>query len=354
MDNLRAPFQRPGLVLVPALDAPSAVPASPVAAAALAIVTPVFNDWESFGRLVRELDTVARELALPVHVIAVDDGSTAELVENPLGGFTPAHLAAVEVLHLQANFGHQRAIVIGLAECVRRGTFAQVVVMDSDGEDAPAELPRLLDAARGAPGTVVVASRAKRSEGLSFRTAYWFYKHAFRVLTGRQIDFGNFCVLPQSAARRIVYSPEAWNHFAATLVKSRLPLVRVATARQGRYAGESRMSRVSLVVHGLSAISVFVETVITRLLVVFGLTALASLAAAATAFALRFGTNLAIPGWATNVFGLSMLLFFQSATVLTLVLFSVLSSRSSVPFLAGAQASSLIARSLVLFRRTGS
>lgn len=335
-----------------ALDATTAATTAP-AAGALAIVTPVFNDWESFARLVRELDAVARELAMPVNVFAVDDGSTAELLENPLGGFAPAHLTLVEVLHLQANFGHQRAIVLGLSECVRRGGFDWIVVMDSDGEDAPADLARLLAAARGAPDNVVVASRAKRSEGPFFRTAYWFYKHAFRWLTGRQIDFGNFCVLPLAAARRIVYSPDAWNHFAATLVKSRLPLTRVATARQTRYAGESRMSKVSLVVHGLSAISVFVETVITRLLVVFGFTSLAALTAAIGAFVLRFGTNLAIPGWATNVFGLSVLLFFQSATVLTLVLFSVLSSRSSVPFLAGAQAQNLIARTAVLFRRAG-
>lgn len=320
-------------------------------ASALAIVTPVFNDWESFARLVRDLDGVAAGFGGSVHVLAVDDGSTVELLENPLGGFRPSNLASIEVLHLQANLGHQRAIVLGLAEAVRRGSFERIAVMDSDGEDAPADLARLFAASVAAPAQVIVASRAKRSEGPLFRVAYWFYKIAFRWLTGRQIDFGNFCVLPLAAARRIVYSPDSWNHFAAALVKSRLSLGRVATARQARYAGQSQMSKVSLVVHGLSAISVFVETVITRLLVVFGLTSLTALGAAVAALVLRFGTNLAIPGWATNVFGLSMLLFFQSATVLTLVLFSVLSSRSSVPFLPGAQATNLIARTAVLFRR---
>lgn len=323
----------------------------PTHTAAITIVTPVFNDWASFGRLVRELDGIAASLGRPVNVLAVDDGSTRPIAPDVLGGFRPEHLAGVEVLHLRSNLGHQRAIGLGVAECVRRGEAAQIVVMDCDGEDAPADVPRLLAAAAEQPAAVVVASRARRSEGLGFRTAYWFYKRAFRLLTGRQIDFGNFCVLPLAAARRLVFTPEAWNHLAAALVKSRLPLVRVATARQPRFAGKSTMGHVSLVVHGLSAISVFVETVITRLLVVFGFTALGAIATSLTAVVLRFGTNLAIPGWATNVFGLSILLLLQSATVLTLLLFSVLSSRSSVPFLVGAQAGTFIERSSVLFRR---
>lgn len=320
--------------------------------APLAIVTPVFNDWESFGRLVRELDAVAGALAGPVRVLAVDDGSTVPPPEAALREFAPAHLASVEVLQLRTNLGHQRALVIGLADCVQRGDGAAVLAMDSDGEDAPADVPRLLEAARAHPGRVVVASRAQRSEGIVFRAAYALYKVGFRLLTGRRIDFGNFCLLPADAARRLAFAPDAWNHLAAALVKSRLPLARVATARQARYAGASSMGTVSLVVHGLSAISVFVETVITRLLVVFGLTALAAVATSLTAVVLRFGTNLAIPGWATNVFGLSLLLFFQSATVLTLVLFSVLSTRSTAPFLAGAQAAAFVERRLVLFRRT--
>ena len=46
----------------------------------MVIVTPVYNDWESFHELLKRLDTMAaaqRDVAFDV--IAVDDGSTAPL-----------------------------------------------------------------------------------------------------------------------------------------------------------------------------------------------------------------------------------------------------------------------------------
>ena len=41
----------------------------------IAIVTPVYNDWDSFAILVEKLSRVAAENHLRIHMIAVDDGS---------------------------------------------------------------------------------------------------------------------------------------------------------------------------------------------------------------------------------------------------------------------------------------
>jgi hypothetical protein len=316
----------------------------------VAVVVPVFNDWESFGRLVDELDALVKGLAARLSVVAIDDGSLTQPPAASCGGWR--NLERVEMVRLRCNLGHQRAIAIGLAECARRGTFSHVVVMDSDGEDRPADIAALLAEAARRPDEIVVAYRARRSENASFRAGYLVYKLFFRLLTGRTIDFGNFSVLPMAAVRRLVFMPECWNHLAATIVKSRLPLARLATVRGTRYAGRSSMDHVALVVHGFSAFSVFIETAITRLLLFFGCTSLLAVAAAVVAIALRFGTNLAIPGWATNVFGLSMVVFFQSLTLAAVVLFSVLSSRSSVPFLVGRQGDDFVQERRDLFVRT--
>lgn len=224
--------------------------------------------------------------------------------------------------------------------------------MDAGGEDRPQDVKPLLEQAMACPGAIVVAHRAQRSEGPVFRAAYVLYKLKFRFLTGKVIDFGNFSVLPIAAVRRLVYMPECWNHLAATLVKSRLPLVRVPTARGNRYAGSSQMNLVSLVVHGFSAFSVFIETAITRLLLFFGGISVVAIAVALVAVVLRFGTDLAIPGWATNVFGLSMVLFFQSLTLAAVILFSVLSSRSTVPFQVGRQGEDFVGGRELLFAKT--
>ena len=76
-------------------------------------------------------------------VLVVDDCSPEQPGElfrlGPLKS-----LATVDVLPLRRNLGHQRAIAIGLAYVEQHIDNRCVVVMDSDGEDSPEDVPRLL------------------------------------------------------------------------------------------------------------------------------------------------------------------------------------------------------------------
>ena len=308
----------------------------------LAIIVPVFNDWLSFTLLLPDLDKVASDLALRVVVVVVDDGSPQGLDFSSLPVLQ--HITNVRMISLHCNLGHQRAIAVGLSLCVSGREFDDILVMDCDGEDAPVDIQNLLGARCKYPDTIVVASRSKRSEGLLFRICYSIYKRAFRWLTGESINFGNFCLIPEPAVRRLVHMAECWNHLAASIVKSRLPRTEVWTKRGVRYAGRSNMNLVSLVVHGCSAISVYSDTVLTRLFIVFTLTSFLAVGTCLTAIGLRLFTDKAIPGWATNVFGLSSLLFLQCVTVLTVLIFTNLSRRSSVQFIPASQSSIFVAR----------
>ncbi len=318
-------------------------------ARSLGIVIPVFNDWAALAVLVRKLDDLTASLPFPVTVMVVNDGSSRQ--PEALWEAPPLHLAAVELVTLSCNLGHQRAIATGLSEMVRRKAFSMILVMDSDGEDSPEDLVGMLQAADSEPSSIVVASRRKRSEGFVFQAFYSVYKIAFRWLTGREIDFGNFCLLPAEAARKLVHTPDCWNHLAAAIVKSCLPIVRVLTARGRRYGGKSSMNLVSLVVHGFSAISVFSDAVLTRLFLFVGLMCLAAVGSGLAAAFVRLFTDLAIPGWATNVLGLSVLLLAQSLTVLVVLVFSNLSNRSAIPFIPGFQSAAFISRITTLWAR---
>lgn len=271
--------------------------------ARLGIVTPVLDDWDSLRILIDAIGTTLAGSGVSVEILAVDDGSLHPF--DPAGVPLPADGAvrAVRVLHLAANLGHQRAIAVGLTEMARRNDLDAVVVMDSDGEDRPEDIVHLLEVARAEPGLIVMAQRAKRSESLTFRIAYRLYKLMFRSLTGRVIDFGNFSLLPMRAVRRLVHMPDLWNNLAAAILRCRLPYRAVPTARGQRYAGSSRMNLPALVIHGLSAMSVYTDVIFVRILaasVVFGgLTALGIVVATV----LRLATNLAVPGWATTVVG---------------------------------------------------
>jgi len=309
----------------------------------IAVVTPVFNDWMALDMLLSALEKVAAAARTQMHVIVVDDGSNE--TAGPWTGIRNFQwIKEVEVISLVCNLGHQRAIAVGLAIADQLDSFDGVIVIDSDGEDRPEDVPVLLDAAAEHPGHIICARRAKRSETLIFKACYQLYKLAFRLLSGSRIDFGNYCYVPSAALRSIVHNPNTWNHLAATIVRSRIPYQRISTERGNRYAGISSMNLVTLVLHGLSAISVYSDVALVRILVLMlSLCAFTSLGIVLT-FLYRFLTNLAIPGWATTVVGSLGILFLQSLIFAFISAFMLLGARSTKPVIPAIDASQYVLR----------
>lgn len=292
----------------------------------IAVVVPVFNDWESLERLLREIEGCG--LQQTVRVIVVDDFS----VEPRTPAFRPAPgspVREVEIVRLVCNLGHQRAIAVGLAVAAESEEVTTAVVMDADGEDLPGDIPALLAAAAAEPGTIICAQRAQRSESWSFKTFYVVYKLLFRLLTGKVIDFGNFCVLPRRALVSLVHNADTWNNLAAAVTRSRIPFRRLPTKRGRRYAGQSTMNLISLVLHGLSAVSVYGEVALVRILILMlslgGLTALGLVAV----LCLRLFTDLAIPGWASDVAGSLAGILVQSLVFSAVSIFMLLNGRNA-------------------------
>jgi len=295
----------------------------------LAIVTPVYNDWESFHELLERLDAVAGTLGdVGLDVIAVDDGSDLDLPSTFLDDVVLKNLQHVEVLRLACNLGHQRAIAIGLSEVDKRGRYAAAIVMDSDGEDRPEDIPRLLGALRENVGHVIVARRNRRSEGPLFRAFYVTYKALFRLLTGKRIAFGNFCVLPGQLVGRLVCMSEIWNNLAAAITRSRLPIHHCPTNRGVRYAGQTRMNMVGLFIHGLSAVSVYSDIAFTRALVFSAGLGVVTLAGIVVVMGIRLFTDFAIPGWASYMVGFLVVVLMQALMLSAGALFLLLTNRS--------------------------
>jgi hypothetical protein len=320
--------------------------------ASLAILIPNFNDWESLRLLLPELDRAMAGLEHQVFVLVVDDASTEPIPEGWPGQNFSA-LDSVEVLHLRSNQGHQRAIALGLYHVHEFTDAEAVVVMDGDGEDRPEDLPEMLRAfAAGAAGEVsevVFAARTKRMESLGFRLGYRAYRLVHYALTGVAVRVGNFSVVPRPALARLMAVPDLWNHYAASIYRARLPRRLVPLPRGRRLAGESKMNFVSLLIHGLSAMSVFSDQVSARLLTVaVGFAALATALIGVTA-GVRWFTDLAIPGWATFTVGLLLLVVIQLLSFATLFAFLIASRRSSVNFLLTRDAPYFILRKTVVY-----
>jgi hypothetical protein len=118
-----------------------------------------------------------------------------------------------------------------------------------------------------------------------------------------------------------------WNHYAATVIKTRVPFESIRTARAKRLAGESRMNFVALGVHGLSALSVFGEVIGVRL----GLAAGAGIVAAVLALiALVWQGPVAV---SVGLAGILIGLLLQTGAFLLLFVFLTLRGRNDLGFL---------------------
>ena len=288
----------------------------------LCVVVPVYNDWVSLKVLLGRLNEVAKTQATHLFVTVVDDGSI-EPMDDSIGDLTAlTSLLGIEVVHLAVNVGHQRAIAIGLCVAVEDHNPDAALVMDGDGEDPPESISTLLKNAEGRKDFCIVAQRRRRMEKISFKLSYLLYKGVFRLLTGKEISFGNFSLTSRGYLRRLVMISELWNNLPAAILRSRLPVDKVPTDRGRRYAGSSKMNFVSLIVHGLSGISVYADAIFVRmLLLTIFLVSLAAISITTVLFLRIFHPQYATPGWATTIsFGMIIILMQVFFTTISSIL----------------------------------
>ena len=289
---------------------------------------PVYNDWNALSLLLPLLDRELKADGLTAEILLVDDASTTEPPKN-FGKVFEA-IATVDVLLLRRNLGHQRAIAVGLSYIEANYPHSSVVVMDSDGEDDPKDVPRLIGECVAHRGEkIVFATRTKRSEGWIFTFFYHLYRLIHFLLIGIRVRVGNFSVVPPRALKRLVAVSELWNHYAAAVHKAKLPMEFIPSDRATRLAGPSQMDVVSLVVHGLSAMAVFGDRIGVRLLIVVSAGMVLTVTALAIVIATRLVTDLAIPGWATYATGLLFVMLLQMLLVILVFVFVILAARNA-------------------------
>jgi len=277
----------------------------------IVVLTPVYDDWQSVMLLLRRLNEVLEARPHRIDILLVDDGGRDgipdELLRCPW--FT---LGTVRILRLRRNLGHQTAIAVGLCYIEQNLECDAVLIMDGDGEDSPSDALRLIDAVnQQSVPQIVFAERTYRSEGTVFRAGYSAYRLAHRLLTGRRIRFGNFSIVPAEFLSALVVIPELWVHYAAAVLRSRLPYQAIPTRRSRRLAGESKMNLTSLTLHAIRAFSVCSDVVGARVLLFSLLCLVACTSLITTAGAIHFGGNRPLPGWTFTVGGLLVLLTFQ-------------------------------------------
>lgn len=128
----------------------------------LSVVVPVFDEEENLRPLDAEIREVLRTLGRPAEIVYVDDCSRDRslAVLKELAARSTGDSIRTRVVKLRRNFGQTAAMAAGfdLAE-------ADVILpLDADGQNNPADIPRLLDEL-GRGFDVVSGWRRRRHDG---------------------------------------------------------------------------------------------------------------------------------------------------------------------------------------------
>ena len=123
----------------------------------ISVLIPVYNEEAALPDLYRALAATLDQLPQAAEIIFADDGST-DGSAAALDAFVEGD-RRVRVLHLSRNYGQTAALMAAIKNC----SGEVIIPMDGDGQNDPADIPRLLD--KLAEGFDVVSGwRIKRDD----------------------------------------------------------------------------------------------------------------------------------------------------------------------------------------------
>ena len=192
----------------------------------LSVVIPFFNEAELVSDVLREIRSV-----LPTaEIIAVDDGST-----DGTGKIISA-LNDIRLIALQKNCGQSAAMYAGL----RAAKGELIAMMDGDGQNDPAEIPKLVEAM--ASSDVVFGVRKNRQDTKSRLIASKIANAIRRLALGdNATDTGcSLKVIRREHVALLVPFNGLHRYLPAFLQRAGLKSVEVAVNHRSRKAGVSK------------------------------------------------------------------------------------------------------------------
>ncbi len=227
----------------------------------IVILTPVYNDWESFLKLINEIDKVLNNFKnINFKLIVVNDGSSQKSPQINL----PKNFKSIEIINMKFNQGHAICLAHGIRYALKNYNFDNLLLMDADGEDRPEEIKDLVVKAQDVKNTSIVAKRVKRSEGMFFQVLYQIHKILTLLFTGKLMNFGNFSIITKEDALKISNDPSLTSNYSGTLKKNIKNLGNINCTRGKRYYGPSKMPLIKLIIHSFSIMAVFKMDVFIR------------------------------------------------------------------------------------------
>ena len=275
----------------------------------LKILIAVYNDWSSLDILLAEIYKKLNQTVWKNYeVYIVNDASTIEIPEKIK--------RKTKIINLFNNIGSQGAISIGVKYIQKKiDDMTHLLIMDSDGEDKPEDIVRLLDECKINENKIVFARRQKRRESILFRALHFTYKKIFKMLIGKDLDFGNFSCMTKANLNKIVNINNLQTHYSASILRSKIPFSKIDCEKGFRIEGSSKLNFWKHFAHALMSLSVFVDLIAIKFFFISLVGIVLSIISAITIFIMKLYFPKILLGIASNI--------LLSLAIITIVLFLI-------------------------------
>ncbi len=270
----------------------------------ISVVLPVLNEEQILHPLIEHISNALDRSGVCWNIVLVNDGSTDS--SGQIMDDLAQRDARIQVLHLARNFGHQAAVHAGV--CFANGD--AVIVMDSDGQDAPDAISKMIDHWFDGDD-VVYAVRYGRKESLPKRFLFnAFYRLLSSVASIRiPKDAGNFGLIDRAVVDQIRLLSENDRYFPGLRSWVGYRQRALLVERLARHDDQPRVRLKGLISLAKTALFSFSRVPLHVFYVLAAISATVSLGCIAFAIFHKIVTGLAVPGWASTT---SAIAFFGS------------------------------------------
>ena len=216
---------------------------------ALSVVVPVFNEQDNVAPLVGEIVSALRG-RIPFEIVYVDDHSR----DGTLAALQRLKQDAPElrVLHHVSQSGQSTAVRTG----VRAARGAWIATLDGDGQNDPADIPKLLAQRDGAPGDVKLFAgwRVNRQDTGSKRWASrWANRIRARMLRDATPDTGcGIKLFERDAFLDLPYFDHMHRYLPALMQRAGWKTVSVPVNHRARASGVSKYNNLNRALVGIA------------------------------------------------------------------------------------------------------
>ena len=204
----------------------------------ISIVIPFYNEAETAQYLLEEIKTHNPTS----EIIAINDGSSDQTLA------ILSQIDGIRVLNSSLNRGQSSALYSGLT----KATGPIIVTMDGDGQNDPADIPKLVEALDADTG-MVCGFRKKRKDVLSKRIASKIGNFIRRLFIQDGIrDTG--CSLKcfrKKDVQHLVPFNGMHRFMAAAMKNAGLKIIEIPVNHRERYAGQSKYTNLDRAIRGI-------------------------------------------------------------------------------------------------------